>query len=89
MDAKLLITLSDAIAPRTFFVTETPTFGSTISFSVNLFASDEDYAEAGGDFVMIEGDGSVIRAGTYDQRGKLWSRSGKLLAISNQMAFYK
>jgi len=81
--------LSDAIAPRTFFVTEKPTFGSTISISVSLFASDADYAEVGEDFVMIEGDSSVIRSGAYDQSGKLWSRSGKLLAISNQVAFYK
>jgi acyl-CoA thioesterase len=89
LDAKSLITLSDAIAPRTFFVSEKPTFGSTISFSVTLYASKADFAEVGTDFVMIEGDSDVIRAGTYDQRGKLWSRSGKLLAISNQIAFYK
>ena len=89
LDAKSLLLLSDAIAPRTFFVTEKPTFGSTISISVSLFASDADYAEVGEDFVMIEGDSSVIRSGAYDQSGKLWSRSGKLLAISNQVAFYK
>lgn len=89
LDAKSLITLSDAIAPRTFFVSEKPTFGSTISFSVSLYATEEDYADVGTDFVMIEGDSEVIRAGTYDQRGKLWSRSGRLLAISNQIAFYK
>lgn len=89
LDAKSLITLSDAIPPRTFFISEKPTFGSTISFSVSLFASEADYQDVGTDFVMIEGDSDVIRAGTYDQRGKLWSRSGRLLAISNQIAFYK
>jgi len=89
LDAKLLITLSDAIAPRTFFVSEKPTFGSTISFSVSLFATSDDYKDVGQDFIMIEGDSDVIRAGTYDQRGKLWSRSGRLLAVSNQIAFYK
>ncbi len=89
LDAKSLITLSDAIAPRTFFASEQPTFGSTISFSVSLFASQADFEDVGTDFVMIEADSDVIRAGTYDQRGKLWSRSGKLLAISNQIAFFK
>ncbi len=89
LDAKSLITLSDAIPPRTFFVSEKPTFGSTISISVSLFATEADYEDVGTDFVMIEGDSDVIRAGTYDQRGKLWSRSGRLLAISNQIAFYK
>lgn len=89
LDVKSLLLLSDAIAPRTFFATNRMTFGSTISISVSLFASDEDYADVGEDFVMIEGDSDVIRSGVYDQRGRLWSRSGRLLAVSNQVAFYK
>lgn len=89
LDVKSLLLLSDAIAPRTFFATNRMTFGSTISISVSLFASEEDYADVGEDFVMIEGDSDVIRSGVYDQRGKLWSRAGRLLAVSNQVAFYK
>lgn len=89
LDVKSLLLLSDAIAPRTFFATDRMTFGSTISIAVSLFASEEDYANVGEDFLMIEGDSDVIRSGVYDQRGRLWSRSGRLLAVSNQVAFYK
>ncbi|MEM7270024.1 MAG: thioesterase family protein [Pseudomonadota bacterium] len=89
LDAKGLIALSDALPPRSFFLDNKPRFGSTVTMSVSLFASAEDYAAVGSDFLLSQGECDIVRNGTYDLRGRLWTRGGKLLAVMNQIAYHK
>ena len=57
--------------------------------TVYLHASDADLAEAGSDWVMIEANAGRGGGGFYDQHARIWSRSGKLLATTQQMVWYK
>lgn len=89
MDAKGLAALSDTMMPRTFFVTDRLRFSSTVSYTLSVFAQEADFQETGSDFMLIEADSDCIRHGSYDEHGKIWSRSGKLLAVTSQVAFFK
>ncbi|HAH10971.1 MAG TPA: hypothetical protein DCL54_14795 [Alphaproteobacteria bacterium] len=88
-DEKGLVAISDAFMPRIFFIDATPRFGATVSFGLHLFAQADDYASAGNAPLLLEGDADAIGDGLYDQRGKLWSGDGRLLAVSNQVALYR
>lgn len=89
LDAKGLAALSDTMMPRTFFMTDRLRFSSTVSYSLSVFAQEVDFEQTGDDFMLIEGDCDCIRHGSYDEHGKIWSRSGKLLAVTRQVAFFK
>lgn len=88
-DEKSVVAASDAFMPRIFFADTTPRFGATVSLSLHMFATGAEFAAAGGDPLLLEGDSDLIGDGLYDQRGKLWSSAGHLLAVANQVAFYR
>jgi acyl-CoA thioesterase len=88
-DEKGIVAVSDTFMPRIFFADTTPRFGSTVSFSLHMFANAEDFDAAGNAPLLLEGDSDLVGDGLYDQRGKIWSSSGRLLAITNQVAFYR
>ena len=89
LDDVALVCLADTPTPRVFFVVHGFTVLSTISMTVYLHASDADLAEAGSDWVMIEANAGRGGGGFYDQHARIWSRSGKLLATTQQMVWYK
>jgi acyl-CoA thioesterase len=88
-DEKGIVAVSDTFMPRIFFADTTPRFGSTVSFGLHLFANGADFEAAGNVPLLLEGDSDMIGDGLYDQRGKMWSSAGCLLAITNQVAFYR
>lgn len=88
-DEKSVVAVSDAFMPRIFFADTTPRFGATVSLSLHLFATGAEFAAAGSDPLLLEGDRDLIGHGLYDQRGKVWSSAGHLLAVANQVAFYR
>lgn len=87
-DAKGVVAIADTPMPRVFFVTDVPKFGSTVSFSVHILAGDEQLKATDGP-LLIEADSAGVFDGSYDQRVQIWSPSGTLLAVSNQLAFYR
>lgn len=87
-DAKALLAVSDTPMPRTFFVDPTPRFGATVQYDLHVFCTPDDLAEVGSDFLLIEATSDRVFSGRFSQTTRIWSRSQKLLAISNQMAFY-
>ncbi|MEM7544286.1 MAG: thioesterase family protein [Pseudomonadota bacterium] len=89
LDAVGLAAISDTYMPRTFFLCDTLRMGSTVSFSLNVHATAAELAAIGDDFLLMDGDSDVVGAGMYDQRGRIWSRSGKVIAITNQIGFFK
>jgi acyl-CoA thioesterase len=84
-----LAAISDTYMPRTFFLSDKVRMGSTVSFSVNFHASPDELAAIGNDFLLMDGDSDVVGAGMYDQRGRVWSRAGKVIAITNQLGFFR
>lgn len=89
LDAKGLAAISDTYMPRIFFADNKMHMGSTVSYSLNLFANAEELAAVGDDFLLMEADAAVIANGAYDQRGIMRARSGRVLAVTNQIAFFK
>ncbi|MEO1027991.1 MAG: thioesterase family protein [Pseudomonadota bacterium] len=87
-DTKAVIALVDSPMPRVFFVTDQPRFGSTVSFSVHILASEQQIASKTG-HLLLEANSAAIFDGSYDQRARLWSQDGALLAVSNQLAFFR
>lgn len=87
-DAKALLAVSDTPMPRTFFVDPTPRFGATVQYDLHVFCTQDDLAAIGSDFVLVEATSDRVFSGRFSQTTRIWSPDRKLLAISNQLAFY-
>jgi hypothetical protein len=87
-DAKGLLAASDTPMPRTFFLDETPRFGSTVTYTLQVFASPEELAMLGREPLLIEANGDAIRHGRYSQVTYIWSAGEKLVATSYQLGFF-
>ena len=87
-DAKALLAVSDTPMPRTFFLDPTPRFGATVQYDLQIFCTREELAELGSEFLLIEATSDRVRSGRFSAQTRIWSQSGNLLAISNQIAFY-
>ena len=89
LDAVGLVALADTPTPRLFFITGKPEMIATVSMTVYLHASAEDYAAVGTDYMLIEAHAARGGRGFYDQHARIWSRDGRLLATTQQIVWYK
>lgn len=87
-DHKSILAVSDTPMPRTFFLDPMPRFGATVQYDLHMHCSRADLAALGSDFILVEANADVLGGGRFTQQTRLWSSSGQLLAISNQIAFY-
>jgi acyl-CoA thioesterase len=89
LDHALLATLADFGPPRVFY--RRPAFqpSSTVSMSVYFHATGPEIAACGADWVLHEIDCRRCEGGYYDHQVKIWSRSGALLATSEQVAAFR
>ena len=62
---------------------------TTLSLTAYLHATVEELAEVGDDFILVECEGRVGGGGASDERSSYWRRDGKLLATSEQLAWYR
>jgi len=62
---------------------------TTLSLTVYLHATVEEIAAVGDDFILVECEGRVGGHGASDERSSYWRRDGKLLATSEQLAWYR
>ena len=88
LDWVSLAAQADAPIPRIFLVTARPSPIATLSMSVYFHATPEAFAEVGGDYILIDAICNSGHDGFHDQSVRLWSRSGKLLATSEQVVWY-
>jgi acyl-CoA thioesterase len=89
VDRVSLFSICDTPMPRTFFVTEQFRPGSTVSMATYIYASDEDLAVAGSDYMLLRVTGATVRNSATDGRVELWSQNGILLATSAQIGFFR
>lgn len=89
LDTKGLVTMSDVPLPRAFFLSDTPRFSSTVSYSLYNFAAEAELQPIGNEYVLVESESDYVRNGTSDQSARIWSRSGRLLAVTSQTAFFR
>jgi acyl-CoA thioesterase len=62
---------------------------STVSMNIYFHASSEELAAVGSDHVLSETVSRRCHGGFFDHELKLWSRSGALLATSEQVAAFR
>ena len=88
-DKALLGMVTDNSAPRAFYALGPTVMTTTLSLTVYLHATAAEIAEIGDDFILIECEGRVGGRGASDERSSYWRRDGKLLATSEQLAWYR
>lgn len=89
MDKALLGILTDASPPRVMHGLGTAVLNTTLSLTVYFLASSEQLAAIEGDSILVDYDGGVGNAGASNERSSYWSRSGELLATSDQLVWYR
>jgi acyl-coenzyme A thioesterase PaaI-like protein len=89
MDKALLGMVTDHSPPRAMYALGTNVRTTTLCLTAYLHATTDEIAEVGNDFILVECEGRVGNAGASDERSSYWSRKGKLLATSEQLAWYR
>ena len=89
VDRLQLAFLADQFAPRPFFWSEGPRQSATLTMSVYFHATDEEVEAVGDDYILNEATASRGVSSTCGQHARLWSRSGDLLATSEQLCWYR
>ncbi len=89
VDHVLLAYLSDAYPPRIFM--RSPGFrpSSTLTLSAYFYASAAELAAIGDDFILSEPVGTRAASSIVGSQLNIWSRSGALLATSEQLCWFK
>ncbi len=88
-DKALLGMVTDHSAPRAMYALGPAIRTTTLTLTVYLHATEAEIAEVGDDFILVECEGRVGGAGASDERSSYWRRDGKLLATSEQLAWYR
>jgi hypothetical protein len=88
-DKALLGMVTDNSAPRAMYALGPMVRTTTLSLTCYLHATAEELAALGDDFVLIECEGRVGGGGASDERSSYWSHDGRLLATSEQLAWYR
>ena len=89
MDKAMLGMVTDHSPPRAMYALGRTVNTTTLSLTAYLHATAEELAEIGEDFILVECEGRVGSRGSSDERSSYWSRGGKLLATSEQLAWYR
>ncbi len=89
LNKALLGMITDNSPPRAMYALGRTIRTTTLTLTVYLHATAEEIAEVGQDFILIECEGRVGGNGASDERSSYWSRAGKLLATSEQLAWYR
>ena len=89
VDALSLIAMSDAFFGRIFHIKrELVPFG-TVSLTTYFHADAADLAAEDITRVLAAADAKIFHKSYGDQNGELWSPSGRLLATTTQIAYFK
>jgi acyl-CoA thioesterase len=88
LDYVSLTSHADSPMPRIFLKSGTPGATATMSMTVYFHATQDAFAEVGGDFVLVEAECRHGHDGFHDQTARIWARSGKLLATTEQVVWY-
>jgi len=83
VDPHLLVAMADAWMPPVFGLVDEPTPVPTIDLTVHL---RDPHPVASDDWVLVVFRSTVASDGFIEEDGELWSRDGRLLAQSRQLA---
>lgn len=85
----LLGMIVDNSPPRSMYALGRDVMSTTLTLTAYMHATVEEIAEVGDDFILVEYEGRVGGGGASDERSSYWRRDGKLLATSEQLAWYR
>ena len=89
IDMLSLVSMSDAFFARVFHARrELVPFG-TVTLTTYFHVSSEDLATQDMSHVLACADAKIFNRSYQDQTGELWSPSGKLIATTTQMGYFK
>jgi acyl-CoA thioesterase len=89
LDFESLTSLTDTFYPRVFQRQGKYLPAGTITLTIHFFATAEDLAAQGDDFVLAQAHGRRFHRGYHDQTAEIWSAAGILLATGHQLVYYK
>lgn len=89
LDHIQLAYLADQFAPRSFYWGVGLRPSATITMSVYFHATEEELAEVGSGYILNEATGTRGSHATSGQQARMWSRTGSLLATTEQLAWYR
>ena len=89
VDVLQLAAMADLAPPRVIWKREAISGSSTVSMTTHFHATQEELDQAGADFILSEVHCRRCEGGYFDHELKLWSRSGVLLATSEQVAAFR
>ncbi len=89
IDALSLLAMSDAFFARIFHALGEIVPIGTVSLTTYFHADAEDLAREDISHVLGVADAKIFHKSYGDQNGELWSPSGRLLATTTQMTYFK
>ena len=89
IDHALLTAMADFAPPRVMYRTRKFVMSSTVSMTVHFHATDDELVDVNDGYVLSEVHCRRCEGGYFDHELKLWSRSGALLATSEQVAAFR
>jgi acyl-CoA thioesterase len=89
VDVLQLAAMADLAPPRVIWKREAINGSSTVSMTTHVHATPGELAEVGGGWILSEVHCRRCEGGYFDHELKLWSRSGVLLATSEQVAAFR
>ena len=89
LDAVQLAYLADNFPPRSWSRRTEPGPYSTLTLSVYFAATDAELAAVGDDDVLLDVASSRAESSTVAAHARLWSRSGVLLATTEQLGWFR
>lgn len=89
LDYFSLTALGDSFFPRSFLRLGRPVPAGTVTLSIYYLATADELEAHGTDFVLGSIHSHRFHGNYHDESARLWSRDGTLLAVSNQLMYFK
>lgn len=89
VDVMQLAAMADLAPPRVIWKRAAISGSSTVSMTTHFHATPDELEKVGANFILSEVHCRRCEGGYFDHELKLWSRSGVLLATSEQVAAFR
>ncbi len=89
LDFASLVALADVFFPRVWLRRATRVPVGTVSMTVYFHADARQLADVADSYLLGQAEGQVFGNGFFDQSGMLWDASGRPLASTHQLVYFK
>jgi acyl-CoA thioesterase len=89
LDFLALTAMADAFYPRVWLRRAHRVPAGTVTITIYFHAGSAELLANGCDFLLGQAQAQAFRNGFFDQSAQLWSRTGVLLATTQQLVYFK